>query len=89
MIAADTAYASCSYVPVLCCAAQDARHQAHAEFIKLAARQHSFAPDSKEYQQQLAQVEAALASTKEQTVAIVQAAASQTATAAAATLGKA
>jgi hypothetical protein len=68
---------------------QDARSQAHAEFIKLAARQHSFAPDSKEYQQQLVQVEAALASAKEQTLSMVQAAASQTATAAAATLGNA
>lgn len=69
--------------------AQEASSKAHGEFIKLAARQHSFAPDSQEYQQQVVQVEAALASLKEQFLAAVQATASQTATAAAATLGKA
>lgn len=70
-------------------AVQEAATKAHDEFVKLAARQHSFAPDSSEYQQQITQVEASLSSAKELFLAGVQAAASKTAAAAVAALEKA
>lgn len=67
---------------------QGARAKAHAEFVKQAAQQHSFAPDSAEYLQQLAHVEAFLASSKEQCLLGVQAAASKAAAGATARLEK-
>lgn len=63
---------------------QEVCGKAHAEFLQLAARQHSFAPDSAEYLQQLTQLEAALSSSKEQFLDKVQAATTRTATSAAA-----
>jgi hypothetical protein len=67
---------------------QEARTKAHAEFVQQAAQQHSFAPDSAEYLQQLAHVEGSLASSKEQCLLSVQAAASKAAAGAAARLEK-
>lgn len=69
--------------------AQEAASQAHAEFVTLAGRQHSFAPDSAEYQQQIGQVEEALSRAKDQFLAGVQAAASKAAAAAVAALEQA
>jgi hypothetical protein len=60
--------------------------KAHAEFLNLATRQHSFAPDSADYLQQLAQLEAALSSSKEQFLDKVQAAATRIATSATAAM---
>lgn len=68
--------------------AQELAHKALAEFIKLAGRQHSFAPDSTEYQKRLAAVNTAISNSIEQFLDKVQAAASRTAAAAAAAVEK-
>jgi hypothetical protein len=67
---------------------QEARSKAHAEFVKQAAQQHSFAPDSAEYLQQLTHVETSLANSREQCLLSVQAAASKVAAGATARLEK-
>jgi hypothetical protein len=71
-----------------CLQLQEAGSKARAEFVKLAAHQHSFAPDSAEYLQQHTALEAAVSSSTEQFLMQVQAAASRAATVAAAAVDK-
>lgn len=72
----------------MCLQWQEAGSKARAEFVKLAGRQHSFAPDSAEYLEQHTRLEAAVSSSTEQFLTQVQAAASRAATMAAIAVDK-